>query len=138
MAKESSKISKIFGDKPGEKKSDWLNEYEGQLALDAYQNNDSVIVKAPIAGVKPENLEVAISENTITIKGERKQEEEIGQDGYLAQECYWGAFSRQINLPPEVDTEKAVASLKNGVLTIKIPKLAKSQARVLKVTAETD
>jgi HSP20 family protein len=141
MTPESAKISKIFGDhndsKADEEKSDWLSsEYEGQLALDAYQTQDAVIIKAPVAGVKPEDIEVSIVDDTVTIKGERKMEEEVSSENYFAQECYWGAFSRQIALPPGVDTEKANASLKNGILTIKIPKEPKSKAKILKISTE--
>lgn len=138
MAKESAKISKIFQEKPEDEKEDWLSEHEGQLALDAYQDEDSVIIKAPIAGVKPENLEVSIVDNTLTIKGERKLEVEVKSEDYLAQECYWGAFSRQLSLPPGCDTEKAKAILKNGVLTITIPKEAKSKTKVLKISTEEE
>jgi HSP20 family protein len=142
MSPESAKISKIFGDhndqndQNKEEKSDWLSDYEGQLALDAYQTNDAVIIKAPVAGVKPENIEVSIVDETVTIKGERKMEEEIANENYFAQECYWGAFSRQIALPPGADSEKANASLKNGVLTITIPKVPKSKTKVLKIATE--
>jgi HSP20 family protein len=146
MSPESTKISKIFGEHgdqndqtKDEEKSDWLSsEYEGQLALDAYQTQDAVIIKAPVAGVRPENLEVSIVDDTVTIKGERKQEEEISQDNYFAQECYWGTFSRQIALPPGCDTKKAIASLKHGVLTIKVPKEPKSKTRVLKISTELE
>jgi len=142
MAIESSKISKIFGENPeenkGEEKSSWLSEYEGQLAVDAYQTDDSIIIKAPIAGVKPEHLEVSIANDMITIKGERKLEEEIRAENYFAQECYWGSFSRQLTLPPGTDTEKAKAGLKNGVLTIKIPKVPQSQTKVIKISTDEE
>ena len=131
-----AKISKIFDEKEGDEKKDWLSEYEGQLALDAYQTPDLITIKAPIAGVKPENLEVSIVDDTVTIRGERKQEQEIKSEDYFAQECYWGVFSRQLSLPPNCDTEKAKASLRHGVLTITIPKEAKSKTQVLKVSTE--
>ncbi len=148
--KESTKISKIFQENPGDEGQDWLSEQEGQstpesqpaqegqLALDAYQNEDSVIIKAPIAGVNPEDLEVSIGEGIVTIRGERKKETEVKNENYLAQECYWGIFSRQITLPKDCDTEKAEARLKNGVLTIEIPKEPKSKTKVLKIAKEED
>ena len=138
MSPESSKISKIFGEQaePEEENDNLFSETEGQLALDAYQTENSVIIKAPIAGVKPEDIEVSMTENSITIKGARKLEEEVKNESYFAQECYWGAFSRQVSLPEGVNTEKAKAALKNGVLTIAIPKTAKSQTKILKISTE--
>jgi len=116
--------------------SDWMQDYEGQLAIDAYETDDSIVVKAPIAGVKPEDLEISITDEAISVKGQRKEEHEITRDNYLAQECYWGSFSRTYNLPIAVDSEKAKASLKHGILTIKIPKLEKSKRKIIKVKAE--
>lgn len=116
--------------------SDWMQDYEGQLAIDAYETDDSVIVKAPIAGVKPEDLEISITDEVISIKGQRQEEHEITKDNYLSQECYWGNFSRTYNLPIAVDSEKAKASLKHGILTIKIPKLEKSKRKIIKVKTE--
>ncbi|OGD66578.1 hypothetical protein A3F08_00200 [Candidatus Berkelbacteria bacterium RIFCSPHIGHO2_12_FULL_36_9] len=114
---------------------DWLEEYEGQLAIDAFQSNDAVIVKAPIAGVRPEDLEISITDEVVSIKGERREASEIEKENYFCQECYWGSFSRSYLLPVAVDAEKADASLKNGILTIAIPKLEKTKTRILKVKA---
>src|SRR3990167_1152121 len=111
---------------------DWLEEYEGQLAIDAFQSNDAVIVKAPIAGVRPEDLEISITDEVVSIKGERREASEIEKENYFCQECYWGSFSRSYLLPVAVDAEKADASLKNGILTIAIPKLEKTKTRILK------
>jgi HSP20 family protein len=115
---------------------DWMQEYEGQLAIDAYQTDDSVVVKAPIAGVKPDELEISITDDAVTIKGERKEERELTKDNYLCQECYWGSFSRMFSLPIAVDSEHAKAALKNGILTITIPKLEKSKKKIIKVKTE--
>jgi HSP20 family protein len=116
--------------------SDWMEEYEGQLAIDAYQTAEEVIVKAPIAGVKPDDLEISITDEVVSIKGERKDFEEIVKDNYFCQECYWGSFSRSYVLPVAVDSEQAQASLKNGILTIRIPKQEKTKTRVIKIKAE--
>jgi len=115
---------------------EWFSEYEGQLAIDAYQTDDAYIIKAPIAGVKKENLDVSITETTVTIKGARKEEEEIKKENYIAQECYWGSFTRSFQVPEGADTEKATAVLKNGILIIRIPKEAKSQARSINIKDE--
>lgn len=114
----------------------WMEEYEGQLAIDAYQTNDEVVIKAPIAGVRPEDLDVAITDEMVTIKGSRKEEHEMQKDSFFCQECYWGSFSRSYVLPIAVDADKAQASLKNGILTITLPKLEKTKIRSIKVKTE--
>jgi HSP20 family protein len=104
---------------------EWMNEeeFEGQLAVDVYQTKDKIVIKAPIAGVKPEDIDVAISEDVVTIRGDRKDENLIEKDNYFVQECFWGSFSRSVILPTSTVAEKAEASLKDGVLTIQIPKV---------------
>lgn len=104
---------------------EWVGEeeFEGQLAVDVYQTKDTIVIKAPIAGVKPEDIDVAISEDVVTIRGDRKEETKIDKDGYYVQECFWGSFSRSVILPTSTVAEKANASLKDGVLTIEIPKV---------------
>lgn len=111
----------------------WLDDDAGQLAIDAYQTDDSIIIKAPIAGVNPEDLDVQITDDLVTIKGERRDEFQEKRDNYFVQECYWGSFSRSYVLPTAVDADVAEAGLKNGILTITIPKLTKAKARTLKI-----
>ncbi len=111
----------------------WLEEYEGQLAIDAYQTNDAVVIKAPIAGVKPQDLEISITDEVVSIRGKRQQEEGPGEADYFCQECYWGSFSRSYVLPIAVDADKARADLKDGILTIIIPKQDRAKTRILKV-----
>lgn len=115
---------------------DWLEEYNGELAIDAYQTNDSIIIKAPIAGVRPEDLEIAITDEMVTVKGQRKEETTETSKDYFCQECYWGGFTRSYALPVAVDSDKAEANLKNGILTIIIPKYEKTKTRTIKVKVE--
>lgn len=115
---------------------DWLEDYEGQLAIDVYQTADAVILRAPIAGVRPEDLEISITDEVVNIKGERKHNEEVSHEDFYAKECFWGAFSRSYILPVPVASEQAEASLKNGILTIKIPKMEKSKTKVIEIKAE--
>ena len=115
---------------------DWLEDYEGQLAVDVYQTEDDVILKAPLAGVSPEDLEISITDEVINIKGERKETAQTTRDNYFAQECYWGAFSRSYILPVAVNSEKASAGLKNGILTITVPKLEKTKTRTIEIKTE--
>ncbi len=94
---------------------------EGQLALDVVQTADEVIVIAPMAGCRSENLELHLHNDVLTIRGERKPPLEQEVD-YFYKECYWGKFSRTIVLPVEVKVEMARAEFKNGILTVALPK----------------
>lgn len=115
--------------------SDWFDDSEGQLALDVYQTDEAVIVKAPIAGVKRGDIEVSVTDEVVTIKGSRQNTAQISRDGYFVQECYWGNFARSYVLPVAVDADRAQAFLENGMLSLTIPKLEKSKARVIEVQA---
>lgn len=108
-------------------------EAEGELAVDVYQTPTHIIVKAMIAGVKPEDLDVAITRDMITIKGRREKHTEGGNSDYFFQELYWGAFTRTIVLPQEVEIEDAEASEKHGLLIIKLPKIDKGRQTKLKI-----
>lgn len=119
--------------KPQGEEEGWLEEYEGQLAIDAFQTNDSVVVKAPIAGVKPQDLEISVTDEVLSVRGHRKQESQEDQDSYFVQECYWGSFSRSFVLPVPVDADKAQANLKDGILTVVIPKQEKSKTKIIKI-----
>ncbi len=121
---QAGKNEDLFFSRP-EAENDWFSG-EGQLSCDVFQTNDSIIVKATMAGVKPENLDIAVSNDILTIRGSRAMDEEINDSDFYCRECYWGAFSRSIVLPQEVDQKKVEASLKNGVLTVKLPKKYKT------------
>lgn len=96
---------------------------EGELACDVYQTDGEIVIQSTIAGVHPEELEISIEEDIVTIFGERKNPQEAEEKKYFYQECYWGPFSRQIILPQQVDTERAEATMKNGILTLRLPKV---------------
>ena len=112
---------------------EWMSDYEGTLNIDLYQTRDNVIIKSTIAGVKPEDLDITIANDMVTIKGERKKEEKIMQEDYFYQECYWGGFSRSVTLPVDVDSEHVEAQLKDGILTVILPKAAKAKTKKVKV-----
>ena len=123
------KLKKTIGieeDKKIEEKKE--KEEEGKLAIDVYQTEDSIFIEAPIAGVKPDEIEVFFEGDVLTIQGERKKIEEEERD-YLIKECFWGKFSRKIVLPKEINFEQAQATLKDGILKIKIPKLRKVERK---------
>ncbi len=109
---------------------------EGQLTIDVYQTPNEIIIKSTIAGVSPEHLDISITNDMVTIRGKREKDEDVRGEDYYYQECYWGAFSRSIILPMDVDAEKASASLKNGILTIRLPKAEKTKTKKIKVKSE--
>lgn len=112
------------------------DEDEGQLTIDLYQNANEIILESPIAGVKPEDLDIAITSESVTVRGKREKDKRIKDEDYFYQECYWGRFARSIILPQEVDAEKAEATIKNGVLVIRLPKLNRQRSKKIKVQAE--
>jgi len=112
---------------------DWLSEYEGQLTIDMFQTKDNVVIKSTIAGVKPEDVDVTIANDMVTIRGERSRDFEASSEDYFYQECYWGSFSRSVVLPVDVDIESVGADLKDGILTVILPKAAKAKAKKIKV-----
>ena len=106
---------------------------EGKLLADVYQNKDEIVVQTTVAGVAPEDVEVNVTSESITIRGKRERTEKIEENDFLYQECFWGSFSRSIILSEEVDPEKSVVTMKNGVLTVRMPKLDRKKGKKLKV-----
>lgn len=119
---------------PANNQQEWLKEeVEGQLSIDVYQDKDNLIIKSTIAGVKPEDIDISLQNDLLTIKGKREADTTIKQEDYFYQECYWGSFSRSIILPMEVKIEEVKAELKNGILTIILPKAKPTKAVSIKV-----
>ncbi len=115
---------------------EWLDsgDYEeGQLSIDVYQTDKDIIVKSTIAGVKPEDIDISLNNDMLTIRGKRQMLEEVDEDDYLYRECYWGAFSRSIILPVEIRADKIEAVLENGVLTVVLPKAKTAKRTEIKV-----
>ena len=108
---------------------------DGQLAVDVFQTIENVVIKAPIAGVRPEDLDISITDETVTVKGERHNQHKMADEDYIVEECYWGPFSRMYVLPMSVIPDKASAVLKDGILTISIPKDARSRTKSVTVQA---
>lgn len=139
---QSPKEEKIAMERPKKEAAEekWLDEEyeEGQLSVDVFQTKDAIFIKSTIAGVKPEDIDISINNDMVTIRGKREIDETVAEDDYFYQECYWGGFSRSIILPVEIIAEKVEASLKNGVLTVKLPKTKKTQAFSIKVKEENE
>lgn len=113
----------------------WMeeNDEEAELTVDVYQTPTEVIVKSMIAGVKPEDLQISITRDAVTIKGRRNEEITVNEENYFHKELYWGSFSRTITMPEEVEPEEAEAFEKNGLLTIRLPKIDKKKIQKLRV-----
>jgi HSP20 family protein len=110
-------------------------EQEAELAVDTKQTPTEIIIKTMVAGVAPEDLDVSISQEMVIIRGSRRESYEADEDDYFHRELYWGAFTRTILLPAEVKSEEAVAELKHGLLTIRLPKIDKQKQTKLRIRA---
>src|SRR3989344_4578568 len=113
-----------------EKSEDWM-EPEGNLTVDVYQSGDDIVIVSTIAGVTATDLDITITTDMVTIRGERQMHESVNPEDYYYQELYWGPFSRSVVLPQEIDTENAKAQLKDGILTVRLPKLERSRTKKL-------
>jgi HSP20 family protein len=111
------------------KKNNLPSGEEGHLTVDVFRDGDSVVVQSTIAGTDPKDIDISITHDMITIRGHRKSENEVRTADYYHQELYWGSFSRSIILPTDVDPDRAKASYKNGVLTIRMPKASKGSGK---------
>lgn len=109
---------------------------EGQLAIDVYQTPESIVIKSTIAGARPEDIDISINNDMVTIRGQRSEEATTNEEDYLYQEIYWGGFSRSIVLPVEVNADESEAALKNGILTITLPKAKKTKSISVKVKGD--
>ena len=120
----------------GEKNdNNWMEEKndEAELSVDVYQTPTDIVIQAMVAGVKPDDLELSIARDTITIRGEREENRNIDEDNYFAKELYWGKFSRTFPLPVEVEPEDVDATERHGLVTIKIKKVDKEKKNTVKV-----
>lgn len=113
----------------------WIEEEDkdAELTIDVYQTPEMIVVKAMIAGVHPEDLDVSITRDQVTIRGTREEEKVAREEDYFARELFWGSFSRTIQLPEEIDVDEAEAIEKHGLLILKLPKLDKKRQSKLKV-----
>ena len=106
------------------------------LAVDMYQTDNDVVIKASLPGVKQEEVDITITGDTLTIKGETKAEEEVKRENYFRQERRYGAFSRSVSIPVPVRGDKAEATFRDGVLTITLPKAEEVKPKRISITAQ--
>ena len=124
--KKSSFIEKLSNEK---------EKIKGELAIDLYQTEKEIVIRAPIAGINPEELDISIENDMVQIQGERREPEEDWQE-FIIKECFWGPFSREIILPEEVDASRAEAYFKNGILVVRLPKIEKYKKRKIIIKSE--
>jgi HSP20 family protein len=105
-------------------------------AIDMYETKDQVVVKAALPGVKPDETQVTITGDTLTIRGESKDEREIKEENYIRKERHFGSFARSVTLPTGLKADKAEATFEDGVLTLKIPKSEEIKPKSIKIKAK--
>lgn len=109
---------------------------EGELPVDMYQTNDAIVIRALVAGVSPNDLDISITRDMVTIRGRRDEYQESADDNYYHRELFWGSFSRTLLLPEEVVIDEADAQEKHGLLEIRLPKLDKNRSTQLRVKSQ--
>ena len=114
---------------------DDASKSEGQLPVDVHQTSSDIIIRAFVAGVRPDELSISISRDMVEIAGTRSEREQVSGPDYFSRELFWGSFSRTIMLPQEIDVDASSASAKDGLLTLILPKLDKAKQTKLKVKA---
>ena len=127
-------MDRLFEDSfVGPRRREWLPVAEATLAVDMYQTDDAAVVKASVPGVKPDDADITISGNTLTITGQSKEEEEVKEENYIRRERRFGSFSRSVVLPEGLEPDKAEASFEDGVLTLTIPKAPQAKPKVIRI-----
>lgn len=129
-------MDRLFEESWVRPRAGWFLPTEGTLAVDIYETDDDVVVKTAVPGVKPEDIDITISGNTLTIAGETKAEEKVEEENYIRRERRYGRFSRSVTLPSGVQGEKAEATFEHGLLTLTIPKAEEAKPKVIKVKSK--
>jgi HSP20 family protein len=130
-----SEINRLFDSMAGHGRLDTTDLFDGDWApaIDVFENDDKVVIKTELPGLSDEDIEVDILGDTLTIKGEKKKEDEQKDRHYHRLERVYGSFHRSVTLPGEVVSEKAKASFKDGVLEIHVPKKEEVKSKQIKV-----
>ena len=133
---DDSEVIEIEENSTGRKKPVVYDEEEsgvGELSVDVYETPKEIIIEAMIAGVKPDDLHIATTHNSITISGKREANTHVKPDDYVVQELYWGAFSRTVELPNDIAVDQSEAVEKHGLLIVRLPKIDKERNVKVKV-----
>lgn len=135
MRKDMDRLFEEFFSPITRRRRGWLKPEMGVIVpnIEMYDRKNEIVVKAELPGVAKEDIDLTITKDSLTLKGEAKKEEEIKEEDYYASEISYGSFTRTIALPVEVDSEKAKASFKNGVLEITLPKREEAKPKEIKI-----
>jgi len=117
----------------------WFGNSELEItapAVDLFEEKDEIVVKAELPGMDKENIEVNLIDHHLTIKGEKKKEEEVKEENYYRAERSYGSFLRTLELPKDVHADKVKASFKNGILEVRLPKTEEAKAKEIKVKVD--
>lgn len=114
----------------------WIDSGRGDLPIDMYQTANDVVVKASLPGFKPEEVDISITGDTLTIKGEHTEEKEAKDEDYFYKERRYGSFSRSLPIPAQIKSDKAEAVFEDGVLTLTLPKAEEVKPKQIKVKAK--
>jgi HSP20 family protein len=117
----------------------WFPRHDMEVrapALDVFEDKEDVVVRAELPGMDKENIEVNLTDSTLTIKGEKKKEEEVKEENYYRSERSYGSFVRSVELPKAVHADKIKASFKNGILEVRAPKTEEAKSKEIKVKVE--
>jgi len=127
-------MDRLFGDFFGPRVLAWEPAELG-FALDVYENDDALVVKAALPGVRPDEVDISVIGDVLTVKGETKSEQETKDENYHRRELRYGAFARSVPLPTRVDHEKAEATFENGILIVTLPKAEEVKPKSIKIAA---
>jgi HSP20 family protein len=111
----------------------WALNGGHSFPFDMYEEGDAFVVKATVPGLRPEDIDISVDDGVLTISGEMQHDEEEERENYLHRELHYGAFSRSLPLPASIDEGKAEATVKDGILTITLPKAERARAKTIKV-----
>ena len=137
-------MDRMMGDFFGRRMRSWWPERSFRTeeldvrapAVDVFEEKDDIVVKAEIPGMDKDNIQVNLTDHTLTIKGEKKKEEEINEENYYRSERSYGSFLRTLELPKDVHGDKVKATFKNGVLEVRMPKTEEAKAKEIKVKVD--
>lgn len=108
------------------------------IPIDVARKGDEIIVKASLPGVKPDDIEVSVENNVLTLRGQSSEDKEVDEGGYLVRERAWGTFYRALSLPDTVDTDKIKPVYADGILTVTLPTAEEKKKKQIKVAVEKD
>ena len=117
----------------------WFRGMDAELAapaVDVFEDKNDIVVKAELPGIEKNNVEVNLTDHMLTIKGEKKKEEETKEENYYRSERSYGSFLRTVELPKDVHADKVKAAFKNGILEVRLPKTEEAKAKEIKVKVE--